>query len=175
MADNKKIELAKKLNELSKRGESGERDNAKAKLEAFMRLNGITDEMLESDEKKERLFYVSDAERQFFMQVLSSVCGKIDVYGVRGEENKKTKTIMATMTDAEYIEVYEKFKFYWHKYNEDLKVFYSAFIQRNELYVKPDPNAEEKESNTSLDELIKVASMMRGLEKHTIIKTLKES
>jgi len=175
MLHDSKIELAKKLSELSKRGDSGERDNASRQLEAVMKKYGITDDMLEHDIKKQCEFVVVKEQMQFMRQVIASVCGKIPVYGVRGEERKKKQTLVVEITNSQFIEISEKFIFFWDRYHKDLELFYSAFIQRNELYTKPDPNAESQSSDKSVDEIIAMVSMMRGLEKHTITKKITES
>ena len=36
--------------------------------------------------------------------------------------------------------------FFWDKYNEDLKIFYKAFIQKNKLYQKENPNDKKDET-----------------------------
>ena len=174
MVHDGKIELAKKLNELSKRGDSGERDNALKRLETVMKKYGITDEMLEYDIRTQFEFVVVKEQMQFMRQVIASVCGKIPFYGVRGEERKKKQTLVVEITNAEFIEISEKFIFFWDRYHKDLELFYSAFIQRNELYTKPDPDAESNPSNKSVDEIIAMVSLMRGLEKHTMTKRIEK-
>jgi len=174
MVHDGKIELAKKLNELSKRGDSGERDNALKRLETVMKKYGITDEMLEYDIRNQFEFVVEKEQKRFMNQVIASVCGKINVFLVRGEERKKKQRLFVEITNAEFIEISEKFIFFWDRYHKDLELFYSAFIQRNELYTKPDPDAESNPSNKSVDEIIAMVSLMRGLEKHTMTKRIEK-
>lgn len=174
--DEKILNLAKKVNQLSKKGVDGEKKSASEKLDLLMTKYGITWEMLESETKTQREFLILGEQRRFFNQVVSSVCGgDAEVYFNKLDNNKKKKRFYVTMSDIDFIEVSEKFNFYWEKYQEDLKVFYSAFIQNNHLYRKRTEDDDSESEDVSPDErerLLKVVQMMKGMDRHTMQKRL---
>ena len=176
MKNTKILELAKKLYELSKRGEDGEKENATIKLGDVMKKYAITLDMLESEEQKERIFYAENGiERKFTMQIISSVVGNRDTYRYNEDAKKKKKRIIVFLSDIEFIEVSEKLTFYWDKYNEDLKIFYSAFIQKNKLYKKEDPKDKQEQPPLTKEqeaEVLKTLKMMQGIDHHTHQKML---
>jgi hypothetical protein len=79
-------------------------------------------------------------------------------------------------TPAQHAEIYMKFDFYWKVYQSDLKIFYKAFIQRNELYSKPSEDEDDDiEPRELTEEEKRMLEMMMGLSKHTMHKRLNNS
>lgn len=173
MEDNKIITLAKKLHELAKRGVDGEKQNALDMLEKMMHKHGITWDMLDENKRKERVFKMRQEQKKFFIQVVGSVCGAgVSIYSYNANKRRIIKRYMVELTDMEFIEVQAKFDFYWTKYNEDMELFYSAFIQKNKLYPKPSEDDSDK-YNTPLtleekQRIFKMLQMMDGLDRHTM-------
>lgn len=175
MNNDKILDLAKKLYELSKRGESGEKENAASKLESVMKKYGITMDMLSDDEMKERVFLAEDGlERKFLWQIMSSVVGERSTFYSKADSKKKKKRVFVKLTDIEFIEISEKFDFYWQKYNEDVMIFYKAFIQKNHLYKKLSENQSTDKELTAeqKEEVMKTLRMMEGIQHHTHRKML---
>jgi len=177
MKNERILELAKKLLELSKRGIGGEKENATNMLEKIMRDNNITWEDLEQEIKKERAIkYFSNDEKKFLQQVISSVVGRTNMYE-QYSNGKKNYKVDVYLTDIEFIEVIQKHKFFWKEYQEQLELFYSAFIQKQKLYVKPDDKDvdDDKEmSDEEKEKLWKIMQMMPGIEKKSIVKQIGE-
>lgn len=169
------LELAKKLNALAERGEGGEKANAQDRLKFIMEKYGVTFEMLEENKKSRFEFKATKENFKFYNQVISSVCGNIDTFYYRNEINKVNRTIIAEVTELEYIEIIEKFQFYWKKYQEDPALFYSAFVQKNHLYAKTtdkDEDSEEEVTKEEIMRIMKLRKMMQGIDHHTYLKTL---
>jgi len=145
MPDEKILSLLKKLDALAKRGIGGEKENAAERLSFLMKKYDITIDQIEGEIQSERSFMVSNEQRQFAVQVIASVCGKRDTYMFVHEKKKKNRAIIVSCTDYEFIEIEQRIAFYWEKYQEEMAIFYSAFIQKNKLFSKPD--GEEKESS----------------------------
>lgn len=173
-SNDKKILLAKKLYELAQRGIGGEKLNAEEKLTALMEKYKIKFEDLETDHKHEYNFkYKSVKHRKFILQVASSVIGRIQVY----KENTRFKEIKISMTSFEHLEVAEKMEFYWKLLNEEEKIFYSAFIQRQHLYQKPDGNDDDDikpMTEKERQDLMRMMQMMAAIEVKTPVKKLSE-
>lgn len=172
---NKPIELAKKLKALADRGIDGEKQNAISMLHTLMKKHKITMEMITGDEKKDYQFIIPKGSDRFFRQISSSVLGKTHgtVEYTYHPRNKHRMGI--TCTPAEAIEIEGKFKFYWKAYNDEVDIFYNAFIQKNKLYVKPsqDDDAEQKELTTEEKaRLYKMMNMMQGMDRHHYMRQL---
>lgn len=172
MGDNKILALAKKLHELAKRGIDGEKQNALDMLEKMMQKHGITWDMLDVNNRKEREFKIHKDQHKFLVQIIHSVAGSVDIYGFASDKKRTTKRVVVDITDMEFIEVTAKFEFYWAKYKEDMELFYSAFIQKNKLFRKQTEEDEEKDLPPLTAEekakLYRMRQMMDGLDRHTM-------
>ena len=146
-----------------------------------MREHGISFEDIESEVKKSRSFrYYSNDERKFLIQVISSVIGKKfgANHGDMFRDNKKLYKYAVELTDAQFIEVLEKHRFFWKEYQEAQELFYSAFIQKQKLYSKPEEKHgdDEEEKEMTPEEkarMCKMVQMMGGIEKKSIVKQIK--
>lgn len=79
-------------------------------------------------------------------------------------------------TPAQYIEIEADFAFYSEAMKEEMELFYSAFLQKNELFPPPElaaePTEAEKEEWKDVERAWKIHSMMGGLDRHTRHKAL---
>lgn len=79
-------------------------------------------------------------------------------------------------TPAQYIEIEADFAFYSEAMKEEMELFYSAFLQKNNLFPPPElaaePSEAEKEEWKDLERAEKIRAMMDGLDKHTRHKAL---
>lgn len=167
--------IAKKLQALAERGEGGEKVNAQKAFDAFIKKHGLSIDELLGNNKTRRWFKVSKTKDKFFHQVAASVLG--------GKFSTFTRPSLKGMvgidlTAEEFVEVESRFDFFWRAYQEDLEVFYSAFIQRNKLYAKPSDDElreDSEEKPLSLEQkqkLFKMQMMMEGIERRTHRKQL---
>ena len=176
MSDNV-LNLIRKLKELSDRGIGGEKENAGVKLQQLLDKHGISVEDIEKDVVKERAFNITSNQLTFFRQVAASCFGiERTIYQYPKEPKRKVLVRILELTDAEFIEFSSKFDFYWNKYESDLKTFYSAFIQKNQLYRKSsETEKEEPLTQEQLDEISKVREMMIGLKRHSFHKQIENT
>jgi len=170
-----KLNLLKKLSKLADGGIDGEKENATERLEFLMKKYGITSDMLQDEIKKEREITIQKEQSQFFYQIVCSVCGRQPMYFNKADIKKKKTRVYIEVSDIDFIEISEKFYFYWDKYQEDLNLFYSAFIQKNHLYTKTSQEDIER-ANQNFDKdrerIIKLSKMMEGLDSHKLQKQL---
>mgnify|MGYP000293555073 CR=1 FL=1 len=175
------LELAKKLKALADRGEGGEKDNAAELLDKLCKKHNIDMADLDDKTMKERTFLVdyNDTARQFFIQVLCHVIGRERVrdgllgWKRKNEKDKTKKSYFIQTTDLEYLEISAKYDFYYRKYQEDLAIFYSAFIQKNRLGVSS--NEKKELTPEEREELQKIFKMMEGLNKHTMVRQIENA
>ena len=166
------LNLIRKLKELADRGEGGEKDNAANKLQSLLDKHGISLEDINQDVIKEREFILNSNQIKFFVQVAYSCFGnETAIFKLQNEKKSKQVKRFLKLTDAQFIELTAKFDFYWEKYEKDLQIFYSAFIQRNELYVKGS-SAKEDLTQEEIEEINKIRAVMQGLDKHSFHKQI---
>lgn len=126
----KYIELAKKLKNLSEKGVDGEAVNAYEALTKLLKKHGITLEELEGD-KVSRVWFKYHKHRRLFIQIAGMV---MDGVPSIWERKDKRYQYAIDCTVAQEIEIREAFSFYAARYEQDLELFYSAFVQRNNIF-----------------------------------------
>lgn len=166
------LNLIRKLKELADRGEGGEKENAGNKLQQLLDKHGISLEDINEDVLKDREFTLKPHQLKFFIQVVCSCFGrKCTIYKYQKDRKRNELVRILKLTDAQFLELSAKFDFFWDKYEKDLDIFYSAFIQKNDLYVKGSSSKDDL-TQEQLDEINKVREMMYGLKKHSFHKQL---
>lgn len=180
MEVNEKIlSLAKKLKALSDQGVGGEKTNAATMLESLMKKHSITMDMLSENEVKQHEFRLELEKKRFFLQVVASVVGRERSYlSFYPKDRAKKRHYFIDCTPQEAVEIQGKFDFFWKKWEDELDVFYSAFIQQQRLYCKPAKEEEDDESEdkeltpAEKSKLYRMANMMAGMDRHIYQKQL---
>lgn len=167
--------LAKKLKELAERGIGGEKQNAEEKLKTIMRKYKLTPEMLDANLTTERAIECPKEDRLMVIQIISSVIGKNRLTSATQTKKAigKKHYLFVELNELEYIEIREKIGFYIPKLKTDMELFRLAFIEKNELYNKPDDSSPHKfPTPKEIEEMDKVRKLMYGMEKHQFHKTI---
>ncbi len=171
----KLLEKLKKVKALAERGSSGERDSAAALLTALMKKHGITDADLEGAEISVHWFrYKTIYERKLLFQLSYMHLGSGHAAGCVGKyTGRKRKEVGINCTPAQFIEIEADYQFYRKALEEELDVFYSAFIQKNELFPPPDLSRDGGDVKpVDLNVIMKMAAMMEGIEHRTRHKAI---
>lgn len=127
-----KIELLQKIKALAEQGVGGEKETAQIILQELMKKYGVTDEDLEQDETELTWFRFRDnIEEKLLAQIIYMVTNKIP-YGCKRERRVKKLGIECTVVEKMEIEL--NYEFYKKAMVEELKIFFSAFINKNGLY-----------------------------------------
>jgi len=183
--DNSKIfQLAKKLKALADRGVGGEKENATQMLLSLCKKHNIDISLLDGEQKKEHEFWLNDDkfERKFFAQVASSVIGDCNVILYKykmGKRKPGMRRHAISCTDAEFVEIMAKFDFFFKHYQNEVLIYYKAFVQKNKLYMKRDDNEKEDNGDRELSasdraELWSIANMMNGMERKIFTKQIEQ-
>ncbi len=172
--EQKIIELAKKLHQLSIRGEDGEKDSATEMLARMLGKHGISIDSIVEDKKKERRFdYESKFHDRFINQVIASVVSDFKTYKYT---YRKEKAFYVEMTDSEFIEAQCKIDFYWNIWKKELEAFYGAFVQKQCLYRKGSSSKQVADlTEDELEQLRKTLAYMDSIEKKTLVKMLENA
>lgn len=138
-------ELAKKLQALAVGGVGGERENAAAMLGKLCRKHGIDLDALFQPAPKERKFaFESEEHMRFLFQCVASVSADVKAVCSTGPLGS---FLLATLSDAEFVEAESKAAFFWPIWLREKESFYTAFVQKHRLGkagVYRDASAEER-------------------------------
>lgn len=180
MGLDKIIELAKKLRELANRGEGGEKENAASQLERLIDKYKINLDELDVDKKEWRAFKCNKDQKKFLCQIVSNTIPDWNntlMQAYKG--SRKINEIEFECTLSQWIEINEKFSFYWVKLKEEEEILYNAFIQKNKLFrhkanttkhIGQEPEMSEKEK----ERLRRMWLMMDGIQHHTHLKQIEQ-
>lgn len=174
-------ELAKKLLTLASdgRGNANEEDNAQRVLESFMEKHGLTMADLEADVENDYYFAVySDFEQRFFNQIYFSVMGddgegKCKALSLAAREIKELKlkpnaiVMEYKCAKHEHALILDRMAFYWKHWQEEMNVFYSAFVQKNAIYGDPS-RVKKNNAPPSKEDFTKIMAMMNTIDKKTM-------
>lgn len=139
----KHINLARKLKALADRGVDGEKLNGEKMLADLMAKHKITLADIEGEKQNDYFFKLSKDKQYLWHQIVGSTNYTIKVYGefpaAKIKELRLDGNYMITCTVVEFAEITAKFDFYSKLYDQELTVFFEAFIHANDLLVtKPD-------------------------------------
>lgn len=130
--DSKLITLAKKLKALADRGVDGEKDNAVSKLQKLMQKHGFTEDDINDEEKKTwcSYWYTSTFEKRLLHQIHISVIGS----DARYRPKQGARGLSFCFTANQQIEFEYKWSIYKKSMNDQLDIFFLAFIRKNHIF-----------------------------------------
>lgn len=156
----------KKLLSLSKYGVGGEKENAEKFLANLLKKHGLTlDDIEENKTTKHFLKYGRGLfNKKLLGQVIYSVCGDIAIW-----RHKDKKSCLAVdCTESEKIEIEFKFNVYKKALNDELDIFYSAFIEANRIFPSKDKSCGQNNPDIDIDRLRKILGMVKNIDKTEI-------
>ena len=154
--------LLKKLKALAESGVGGEKENAQAMLEKYMRKYGITETDLERDEElKVREFeYHSHKEKRLLMQIIFKVTNSTSMYSFYRSKRKVRNLVGCECSKAQGIEIEFLFDFYKRLYQKEEERLLDAFIQKHKLF---GDSPEEDRERRSDREILEMITLMNAL------------
>ena len=172
------LEKLMKVKALADRGEGGERESAERTLAALMERYGITEADLEDNQVSTHwIRYKTVWEKKLLHQRAYMYLGEGNSFGCVGTyTGRSRKKVGIKCTPAQYIEIEADFAFYSAAMEEEMGIFYSAFLQKNNLFPPPELARENTEEEIAeamdLERLAKISAMMDGIEQHTRHKAI---
>lgn len=169
------LERLRGVKALAEKGAAGERDNAAALLTSLMEKHGITEVDLEGAEISTHwIRYKTVYERKLLFQLAYMHLGSGHASGCVGRyTGRRRKEVGIDCTPAQYIEIVADYHFYREALEEEMSVFYSAFIQKNELFPPPGFAREhDGPASVDMDVVLKMEAMMEGIEHRTRHKAI---
>lgn len=163
------LEKIKRIKALAEAGTGGEKETAQATLKRLMKKYDISEnDILENKAELEWFRYKDRAEHRLLAQIIYMVTGDKEMWK---QTDKRCKLIGCYCTKAEQIEIQANFDFYNCAMKKEMKLFFDAFMQKNELFPQnPKYKADSKELD--LEWALKMESMMAGMDRHTRLKEI---
>lgn len=160
-------ELLIKLKALSERGVGGEKENATKKLYELLKKHNISESELENISINDYYIEIEEYIWKLFYQIVGHTNIDIKVYKFNSKVKKKYKlkgNILVCCSACEYLLICAKFDFYKSLFDEEMKIFMSAFIQAQSLGVK------SNEENRSFNENdVRVLQMSLNIKKRDFV------
>ena len=171
------IQKAMKMKALLSSDEEGEREAARALLSSYMTKYAITWEELDDEIEKE---YIVEFNGQYhvllLIQLVYKQLGSGHCYSVYKAESEEPLELMKVSSKpSTFVEIQLDWEFYWRKFNEELDLFYRAFVEKNHLFPPEELQQEDDEDDNqdlSEDQLRKIQGMMNGIDTSTRSKSL---
>ena len=171
------IDKLKKLLALAERGEQGEAENARRRLEAELRKHGLTFDDIREENKRTRMFkYNSNDERTLLIQVLVNYLGsKSDAFN-KSTYNKYKKQVYIDLTDMEYIDISNMYDFFKAQFRKErkrlLQDMIKAFVQKHRIFDSTSQGCQEDDREIDWEELKRIFALSSTMEDVTFRKQL---
>jgi len=172
------IELGKKIKALADKGVGGEKQNAEKILSDFLRKHNIKIEDIEGEEMTDYFFLLNnESSKKLFSQIAKNIRYDMKCYGEFTKKSIREYSLkgnyMATCTVSEFIELKSKINFYSNLYNQELDIFFTAFVTANDLLINPPADKKRDISDLSqkeLEEYHRVKKMSENIQKGHFLK-----
>ena len=171
MADEKKLELIKKLQTLAERGVGGEKETAQKKLTKLMEKYNIeetdlSDDKLELHEFKYHNKFESKLLRQLFFKIVPNYKEHLYVH----KYGKGSRSIWAIeCVKAQALQIQIEYDFYRTLWEEEVEFFFSAFIQKHWIF--PLMSKENRDDNSNIlsdEEYMRMQILIDGMQNKSI-------
>lgn len=166
-ADEKKMELLKKLRALAERGVGGEKETAERKLAQLMKKYNIEEEELSDEKLMDYDFrYKTEFEERLLTQLFYKIADNRSRYEYKRGKGSKT-TYGITCTKAEGLQIQIEYDFYRELWKEECNFFFRAFIQKHEIFLRTEEGGREQSTLTK-EEIMRMMAMMEGMQDKTM-------
>ena len=124
--------LIGKVSELAKRGEAGERDVAKQKLNEICMKYGVECELVDGLDERARVFkYVNNESKTILSHCIWDVVCDAEI-----QVDTLSRQLISVVSFADSVIINEKYKQHWKLYISERKVFTDGFVRDYNLGLK---------------------------------------
>lgn len=169
-------ELLKKLKALAEKGVGGEAVNAQKLLDKKLKEHNLKLEDLFGDVLTYYYFSAKGSNVQLLYQIVKTVnydrklwsvpAKKVKELGINGNQ-------IVECTAIEFVEIDQKYSVYKRLYKSELDVFFTAFLNANDLLIRPPkPKDVSDLSPKELEEYLRMQKMSKNIKSETFRKQL---
>jgi hypothetical protein len=149
MTRDEALDRIRKVYELANKGECGERESAKARLDELMKKYGITLEELDSEKEIAQFYHLhGNRNHEIFAQVAATRgCTRFVFIGPHDntKNSKKLKdltngtrprgaNVVFVCSPLKFIEITTAYEVYQRSFDEHYEAFFYAFLAENDLF-----------------------------------------
>lgn len=188
MTRDEALDKIRKVYELANRGEGGERESAKARLDELIKKYGITLEELDSEAETTHFYHLhGNRNHELFTQVAATRgCTRFVFIGPQ-DNNKLSKklkdmtsygrprgaNVVFVCSPLKFIEITTAYEVYQNSFDEHYEAFFYAFLAENDLfYGESDGSREITDKERKM--LGRAQMMMLGIERAEVHRQLKQ-
>lgn len=171
MADEKKLELIKKLQVLAERGVGGEKETAQKKLAQLMKKYNIEETDLSDDKLEDHEFtYHNKFERRLLQQLFFKIVPNYKEYMYIYKYGKGSRSIYGiTCTKSQALQIQIEYDFYRSLWEEEVDFFFSAFIHKHCIFpLTPKENGDDNSNIIPKEEYMRMQMLMGGMQNKSI-------
>ena len=150
--------LIGKVKGLADRGVDGERDSAQKTLQKLLNKYGIKLKDIEQQNKTKRTFRI--VNKDDCITILSQIIWDV-VPDAKIKQHVRALEIYCSLTNEQYIEVSEKYQYYWKLWCDEKKHTLMAFVVKNNLGVS-DKGTVKLDEETIKGAKDKMATVTKG-------------
>lgn len=165
--DEKKMELLKKLKALAERGVGGEKEGAQKKMEQLMKKYGIEDiDLLEEKVEDYDFRYHDEIEKKLIIQIFYKVVPDFETKMYIYRYGKGSRSMLGiACTKAQALQIQVEYEFYRELWKEEKELFFSAFLNKHNIFGEQKNGSEEKElTEKDLERLQRMQMMICGMQ-----------
>lgn len=137
-----------KLLALAERGVDGEKETATRMLNNLLSKHGLTVDDLGGEHRE--FHWLKYGKGPFAKKLMSQIMRSVAHDGSAFTSPGWPRAIGGELTQAEAVEVELKFSVYKRSFNDELELFYSAFIHKHRIF--PEPSGDEDSADTELSD-----------------------
>lgn len=172
-------ERIRKVLALAQQGDGGEMESAKIQLAAMLEKYGLRLEDITSEERWECEFkYRNKDEMHILIGVLYNTFGSDSNTVKEARISRHYKVIKVNLTEIERIDISNAYEYYRKAYAREkramLKAIFPAFVNKHALFDIAEHKDERPSRELSPDELLRILTIMRGMESPSYRKQLTE-
>ncbi len=169
----RKKELLKKLYALAERGERGEREAARKRLDALLQKYDIAEAELSDDTLAQHWYaYANEWEKKLFTQVCYKIAPDRPIYKLNRGKGMRTQRCVKC-TQAEAVQIGVEFDFYKQLWKEEQEFFFSAFIQKHRIFdLSPGHKTSEP---LDREQLFRMSALMNGMQDRELYQMIEEA
>ena len=145
------MDLLRKVKALADAGAPGEREAARARLDALLNKHGITEEQLNESEGKLHGFTYKGLQDQLLVMVIVAHVSNGRKVAPQDHGDGKRNKMWVKLTAAQFIDVETQLDFYRKHWNEELQIFFRAFISAQNLGLARDEDEAPPRIETDKD------------------------
>jgi len=167
------FEKLRKIQALAERGNAGEKESAKNKLDQLLKEYGLTlDDITSSETEFAPFSYKNKLEKRLILQIHSHV---VDSTTSSYYERKGSKKIEFKLTPSQSAEIKMLFSIYRKAFKKEVEMLFSAFVHKHNIFSSTKADTRDEEPDPiDFRELARLQQMIGGLNDVNIPRAMIE-